>query len=206
MNEQNPYEKLGLKETASFDDIQAAKQRLIQQNSNDPQIIEEIESAYDAIIMDRLRLRQEGKIKVPERIRFPEKTTVEKPSTAEPPSIPVATSWLKNFLDTPSKTDILLSAAIFVILIGLSVSSSQFPLSLFMACGLAANVYLLNRKEQRFGRSLLISLVGLVIGVSIGAGLASLINAQNGFNLLNNDQWTAVVSLIVFWLISSFLR
>ncbi|HEY9891193.1 MAG TPA: CPP1-like family protein, partial [Candidatus Sericytochromatia bacterium] len=73
MSDQNPYEKLGVTEDASFDEIQDAKGRLLQQHRGDQKLIESVEAAYDAIIMDRLRMRQEGKIKVPERIRFPEK-------------------------------------------------------------------------------------------------------------------------------------
>ena len=72
MIEQNPYEQLGVTEGSSFEEIQAAKKRICDANNNDPKLVESIEAAYDAVIMDRLRLRQEGKIKVPERIRFPE--------------------------------------------------------------------------------------------------------------------------------------
>jgi DnaJ-class molecular chaperone with C-terminal Zn finger domain len=73
MSNQSHYQQLGITEDASFEEIQAAKERLKQKNSNDQKVIENIEAAYDAILMDRLRLRQEGKIKVPERIRFPER-------------------------------------------------------------------------------------------------------------------------------------
>jgi hypothetical protein len=73
MSEQSPYEKLGVSEEASFDEIQDVRNRLLQQYSGDSKRVEVIEAAYDAILMDRLRMRQEGKIKVPERIRFPER-------------------------------------------------------------------------------------------------------------------------------------
>ena len=65
MSDQNPYEKLGVTEDASFDEIQDAKGRLMQQHRGDQKLVESVEAAYDAIIMDRLRMRQEGKIKVP---------------------------------------------------------------------------------------------------------------------------------------------
>ncbi|WP_017804012.1 CPP1-like family protein, partial [Nodularia spumigena] len=72
MSDQNPYEKLGVSEDASFDEIQDARNRQLEQYNGDAKSLELIEVAYDAILMDRLRMRQEGKIKVPERIRFPE--------------------------------------------------------------------------------------------------------------------------------------
>ena len=74
MSEQNPYEQLGVTENSSFEEIQAAKKRLYDRHGNDSTVLEEVEIAYDSIIMDRLRLRQEGKIKVPavqKRFVFP---------------------------------------------------------------------------------------------------------------------------------------
>ena len=59
MSEQNPYEQLGVTEESSFEEIQEAKQRLVQQYQNDSKIVELIESAYDSVLMDRLRMRQD---------------------------------------------------------------------------------------------------------------------------------------------------
>ncbi|ACK69973.1 heat shock protein DnaJ domain protein [Gloeothece citriformis PCC 7424] len=207
MSEQNPYQQLGVTEDASFEEIQEAKQRLLQQHSGDSKVLESIEMAYDSIIMERLRLRQEGKIKVPERIRFPER---EKPS--EPPlslnSLPINTSpsWLQRFIDTPSSTDILVAAGVFLALTGVTivVEDTQGSLvPLLLTLGIFANVYFLNRKEQQFWRSVLITLVALVIGIAIGAGVAGL-----GLNLINLDsqQLYAIMTFCLFWLSSSFLR
>jgi hypothetical protein len=112
MNEQTPYEKLGVTEASSFEEIQEAKNRLTQQYRDDSKVVESIESAYDSIIMERLRMRQEGRIKVPERIRFPERTAQVSP---KPPTISVSNSpqWLQRFIDTPSSRDILVSGVVF---------------------------------------------------------------------------------------------
>jgi len=59
MSDQSPYEKLGVSEDASFDEIQDARNRLFEQYSGDSKSVEIIEAAYDAILMDRLRMRQE---------------------------------------------------------------------------------------------------------------------------------------------------
>jgi phosphoheptose isomerase len=42
MSEQNPYEQLGVTEESSFEEIQEAKQRLVQQYQNDSKIVESI--------------------------------------------------------------------------------------------------------------------------------------------------------------------
>lgn len=208
MDEQNPYQQLGVKEDASFEEIQQAKQHLLQQHHDDSKIIESIEMAYDSIIMERLRLRQEGKIKVPERIRFPEREKpLEPPPSFNPLPINSSPSWLQQFIDTPSLTDILLAAGVFLPLAGITIvvqdqQGSLVPL--FLTLGIFGNVYFLNRKEQRFWRSVLITLVGLLVGISIGAGLAGL--GLSDVVPLNVQQLYALVTFCLFWLSSSFLR
>ncbi len=53
MSDQNNYEKLGVTEDATFDEIQDARSRLLQQYSGDRKHLETIEAAYDAILMER---------------------------------------------------------------------------------------------------------------------------------------------------------
>jgi hypothetical protein len=205
MDDKSPYQKLGVKENASFEEIQDAKKRLIQQYHDDSEIVETIEAAYDSIIMDRLRLRQEGKIKVPEKIRFPEQMTGD---NFKPFNVPKtqAPSWLQDFLDRPTQQDILQSAGLFLLLSVVTIFVDAGVLSLLTTLGFGATIYFLNRKEQRFGRSLLITFLGLVLGIVFGGLFAYLLNSQAGLNILTNDQISSMVSFIVFWLVSSFLR
>lgn len=58
----NPYERLGINPDASFDDVQAAKQARFAEVGDDPQARARIEAAYDAVLMDRLKERQQGKV------------------------------------------------------------------------------------------------------------------------------------------------
>ena len=206
MSEQTPYEKLGVSETASFEEIQAAKNRLTQEYSNDVKTVEDIETAYDSIIMERLKLRQEGRIKVPDRIRFAERQR-ETPPT--PPSLSLNNSppWLQQFIDTPTPNDILWPTGIFLAL-GLVAGfgdpqSSLLPL--LLALGVFANIYFLNRKENKFGRALLITLGGLFLGVGLGWGIVQLLQGAN----LSGDIGQSPIGIaifFVFWLSSSFLR
>ena len=208
MSDHNPYKQLGVTENSSFEEIQEAKQRLIQQNNQDKKAIETIEAAYDAIIMDRLRLRQEGKIKVPERIRFPEKT-VEPPPSFPSVSTNNSPQWLQNLIDTPTTSDILWPTGVFLILALITVFSENGDgsfLSLLMAFAFAANVYFLNRKEQRFGKAMLLTLLGLLLGISTGNVIANLLISQNLGITLGVDQFATLFTFCLFWLISSFLR
>jgi hypothetical protein len=206
MTDQNYYDTLGLDETSSFEEIQAAKDRLIAECEGDRRRIDAIEAAYDAILMERLRLRQEGKLKVPDRIRFaeepPEKDTPE-------PRLPSLTrpGWLSNLLDTPSRNDVLLPAGIFAVLALLSIPSP----SLALAIAVGATVYFLNRKEYRFWRSVLLTILGLTLGLTLGILLGQVLAPQLTTAVQLNvsalqQVIAAIVTTIVLWATSSFLR
>ncbi|MBW4658395.1 MAG: CPP1-like family protein [Drouetiella hepatica Uher 2000/2452] len=205
MSDKSSYERLGLTEDASFDEIQEAKSRLIEEVGNDRKQIEAIESAYDAILMDRLRLRQEGKIKVPDRIRFPERLVEPSPEHTPAP-VKQAPDWLQRFIDTPSSRDILLPAGLF----GAASVLSLFAPSLGLALGVGFSFYFLNRKERKFGRALLLTLGGLVLGILIGIQLGRLASglfaAQPSMAPFSVESFAAIVTFVVLWLISSFLR
>jgi len=205
MSDKSSYERLGLTEDASFDEIQDAKSRLIEEVGSDRKQVEAIEAAYDAILMDRLRLRQEGKIKVPDRIRFPERL-VEPPPTYTPTAVKQAPDWLRRFMDTPSNKDILLPAALF----GAASVLSLFAPSLALALGVGFSFYFLNRKERKFGRAFLLTLVGLVVGILLGIQLGGLVSqlfaAQLSTFTFPIESFAAIVTFVILWLISSFLR
>ncbi len=201
MSEINHYEKLGLDENSSFDEIQNARNRLIEEHSGDRKQQETIEAAYDAILMDRLRLRQEGKIKVPDRIRFPERLADSPPDT-NTASMKQAPEWLQRFIDTPSRDEILWPAVSFLA-IGL-LSLAYAPFSLALAVGLS--LYFLNRKERKFGRAILLTLVGLIGGILLGLQIAALMEGQLATFSITVESFAAVVTAFILWLISSFLR
>lgn len=205
MSEQSPYEILGLEDSASFEEIQEAKNRLSQEYSDNSKVIENIETAYDAIIMERLRMRQEGKIKVPDRIRFPERS-VDIPSSPPPISLNNSPPWLQRFIDTPSSNDILWPAGVFATLVAITVFVSGNQIPLILVLGVFANVYFLNRKEQKFGRALLMTIVGLLIGVGLGTVIINLLGGANLTMALAGDKIASITTFVLFWLISSFLR
>ncbi|MEA5471582.1 CPP1-like family protein [Spirulina sp. 06S082] len=208
MSEQNAYETLGLTRDASFEEIQEARSRLGQQYENDSKQVQTIEAAYDAIIMDRLKMRQEGKIKVPERIRFPERTA-EVPTPVALNTPMVSTGWMQKFIDTPSRSDILWPALIFLSLAILTLltpneNSTLRPLALGL--GFCVNLYFLNRKENRFGRAFLMTFVGFLMGLVIGGLLSGLVSSPVGNGGSSPVEFAQLLTFLIFWLMSSFLR
>jgi hypothetical protein len=205
MSDQNPYEKLGVSEDASFDEIQDARNRLLEQHSGDGKILETIEAAYDAILMERLRMRQEGRIKVPERIRFPELRMQSPPPASTLPG-EKSPAWLQRIWDQPTTADVLLPAAWYLGLSAICVfyrAGGDGLLQAALLVGVVISVYFLNRKEGRFGRSVLLSLVTLILGLVVGSLAASWLPLEP---YLRVNQFSTVLTFILMWLVSSFLR
>lgn len=220
MSEKKHYETLGLDENSSFEEIQGARNRLLQKHNGDRQQSEAVETAYDAILMDRLRLRQEGKIKVPDRIRFPERPVEP---TASPLSLSnqQAPDWAQQFLDRPSQNEVLWPAIAFscVALLALlstpGSSTASLP-TLALTLGTGFCFYFLLRKENKFFRALGLTLLGLVGGVALGSLLYSVTgtfrpgdlgspqNLQAAKHL--SDQFDVITTAILLWVMSCFFR
>jgi len=201
MSDLSHYEQLGVEEGASFEAIQEARNQLLQDHAGDRRRIEAIEAAYDAILMDRLRLRQEGKIKVPDRIRFPERMAEPAPDFVPKPTVN-SPSWLQRFLDTPSRNDVLLPG---VLLLGTTFLSLSSPAAA-LALGTGLSFYFLNRKENKFARAFLLTLGGLTVGITLGLWTAGLLATPLAGLGLSADTFAAIVTFVLLWLISSFLR
>jgi len=210
MSDRNSYEMLEVSEDASFEEIQDARNRLVQKYGSDPKQVELVETAYDAILMDRLRMRQEGKLKVPERIRFPEREaqTIDGPSVG---AIERAPEWMQRFIDNPGSADILWPSGLFLVLAILAVlpsstSAKEATLQLTLAFGVGLCLYFLNRKERLFLRSLLITLASLMVGLLVGGLVGSGLRTQLIAMSLAPDQFAALVTFFLLWLVSCFVK
>ena len=201
MSVQNHYETLGVDESSSFDEIQDARDRLLDEFASDRKHKEAIEAAYDAILMERLRMRQEGKIKVPDRIRFPERLT-ESPKQSVANQTKKAPEWLSRFMDNPNRNDVLLPAGVFFGAGVLSVMSGSVGLAL----GVIASLFFINRKENKFLRALLLTMAALALGVAVGVTLEPLMSSQLRAINLDLPAFIGIVTSFFFWLVSSFLR
>lgn len=202
MSDQNMYELLGLNEASTFEEIQAARDRMVDQYAEEPQQQAAVEAAYDAILMERLRLRQEGKIKVPDRIRFAENMPESPAPTKSAPSLP-RPDWLSGLVDTPSRDDIVWPAVTYA---GLGLLGFAAP-SLALAVAIAAAIYFLNRKENKFWRSVLLTIGGLAAGLALGLTVGQLLIPQGAqFAWASPDAIASAVTCLALWTVSSFLR
>ena len=202
MSDKNSYELLGITEASTFEEIQEARDRLVHQYIEEPKQQAAVEAAYDAILMERLRLRQEGKIKVPDRIRFAENLPETLPSPKAAPSLP-RPDWLNGLVDTPSRDDVLWPSVTYG---GLALLGFAAP-SLALAVAIGAAIYFLNRKENKIWRSVLLTIAGLAAGLALGLTVGQLLIPQGAqFAWASPDAIAAALTCLSLWTVSSFLR
>lgn len=207
MSQQSPYEQLGVSEDATFEEIQAAKQRVLAQLGGDDTLQNNIEAAYDAILMERLKLRQQNKIKVPEEIRFPEKLLATVPKFA-PPSLSNSPSWLGDTFERPDRSSLLTTSSAYALLAGavLVPRIADTGLPTIMALGTAFSLYFINQKQRRFKRALLGSLLALGVGMLVAGLLVNSAHLPVSSIGLQGEVFAALVTFVCLWIASSFTK
>ena len=178
----SPYERLGIGPEASFDAVQAAKQQRLEEVGDDPQARAHIEAAYDAVLMDRLKERQQGKVSSAalnaserEAARPSIKMPPARPSLASLPSLP---SLPKPSLSVPSLSlptlglaqgpQRWLPLAAGLVMLGLLLVLPASNAELVLALATVLSVVSLQRRTSRLlpaaGWSVLLLSVGLLRG------------------------------------------
>ena len=87
---QDPYERLGISADAGFEEVQRARETSLKAAGDDPMARARIETAYDAVLMGRLRERQSGTISSAAVTA----SRLEDQSASKPSTSPVNTSAL----------------------------------------------------------------------------------------------------------------
>ncbi|WP_309744424.1 CPP1-like family protein [Chamaesiphon sp. OTE_20_metabat_361] len=208
MSQQNPYEQLGVAQDATFEEIQAAKQRVIAQVGSDRQLQDNVEAAYDAILMERLKLRQQGKIKVPDGIRFPEKlpNVVPKFTSLSGPNSP---SWVRDTFERPDRSQILTTSGVYAALLAAilvpTIASSALPT--IIAFGIGFCLYFVNQKQRRFKRAVLGSLTAAIVGTAIAAVMVNYLHMPTEQLIgIHGEVFAGVLVLVMLWAVSSFTK
>lgn len=214
MSEQNVhYETLGLTEASSFEEVQSARKRLVADYEDSPQKKETVEAAYDAILMERLRLRQEGKIKVPDRIRFAEKQA--KPTVSSSSDVSSGSSsgpqWFTDLLDQPeSSSELLWPSVVFTALAVISwllASPDSLGASTALGLGMMCAIYFLNKKTRKLWRSLGLTSAALFIGLGLSVVVVGIFSSQGtALGDAQASSLSASITLLVLWFVTGFLR
>jgi Protein CHAPERONE-LIKE PROTEIN OF POR1-like len=205
MSQPTPYERLGIGVDASFEEIQAAKKHLQSSSGGDQRAIDDAEAAYDSILMDRLKMRQEGKIAVPEGIRFPEKSvqTMSLPKLAPPQ---VVSDKLGDLVEMPTGRSLAIGAGVATVL----AASAALPdanndgLPLLLALSAGYTLFTLKVKSNKLGRAFAITSLGLVGSIVLILAVISVAGLSVD-NMLAGKVY-ALGAIFTLWLVGSFLK
>ena len=178
----NPYERLGISPDASFDDVQAAKQARLAEVGEDPMSRARIEAAYDAVLMERLKDRQQGKVSTAalnasqrEAAKPAAKPAAAKPVLPSLPSLPALPRPALN-LSAPALPRLALAegrerwfpVAGGAVLLGILLLSPAANAELVLAFATVLTVVNLQRRLGRLlpavGWSVLLLSAGLLLG------------------------------------------
>ena len=218
-NAGDPYSRLGLSAGASFEAVQSARQRCLAEAGDDPQERARVEAAYDAVLMARLRDRQDGQVSQAaasaserEQIKGVESPAVSLPgvgvlqrfrSNLPDPSqslSSLAPQW--SLVEGQGLIVRLVAGALALLFLVFSPSSSQVVLSLSVIGSFLSHVRRGRRALPALGWSLLTLLAGLLLGTL----LTALLPAGAGLPLLvQQDQLQALPAVLLLWLGSLFL-
>jgi hypothetical protein len=183
-----PYALLGVQADASFEQVQTAKQERLAEAGDDPLARARIESAYDAVLMERLKERQQGKVSTAARsasVREQQTTTTKTgagpslpslPKLPSLPSLPAAGRLPRlglpalSLLQGRDALVVVASGAVLLALLLLVPSASP---ELLLSLGTLGAVAMLQRRNRRFWPAVGWSFGLLVLGLMLGGLLTS---------------------------------
>ncbi|XP_056698991.1 protein CHAPERONE-LIKE PROTEIN OF POR1, chloroplastic isoform X3 [Spinacia oleracea] len=181
MSVENALKLLGVSEGASFDEILRAKKSIIASCNDDPQIIAQVEAAYDMLLMQSLTQRRAGKV-VNSSVRFADVKPANSPSMGTMPQ------WLQSsmksssvMVETPAASDLGLQAGVYGAMMVLTyingasssagaVAGADVP-GFILATSFGASLYFMTKKNVKLGKATLITAGGLVAGAVVGSAV-----------------------------------
>ena len=216
----DPYIRLGLSQDATFEQVQAAKARCIADVDGDDQARARVEAAYDAVLMARLRDRQQGQVS-PAAATASQREEGVGSAPLTGPSFP-GTSVLQNIrTNLPDPSQSLASLApqwslvegqgrivrIIAGIIGLglllvSVASVQLVLALGCIGVFLSQVRRGRRPLASLGWTLLALIVGLLVGSLLTTALSPTALQQLS---ITPAQIQALPAAVLLWLAALFL-
>ena len=211
----DPYSRLGLAPGASFDEVQSARSRCLAETDNDPQAKARVEAAYDAVLMARLRDRQQGQVSAAAATASQKEDSAASASPSMPgvsvlqrlrlpqvtPSMSgMAPSW--SLVEGQGLVVRLVAGAAALLLLLFSPGAGQLVLALGLIGCFLSQVRRGRRPLPSLGWSLLVLGLGLVVGSVLTASLSSTAFSQMNLSL---EQVQAIPAALLLWLAALLL-
>ena len=217
---EDPYTRLGLSQDATFEQVQAAKARCIAEVAGDDQARARVEAAYDAVLMARLRGRQQGQVS-PAAATASQREEGVGSASLTGPSFPGTSVLQKLRTNLPDPSQSLASLTpqwslvegqgrlvrVIAGIVGLglllvSVASVQLVLALACIGVFLSQVRRGRRPLASLGWTLLALLVGLVVGSLFTTALSPTALQQLS---ITPAQIQALPAAVLLWLAALFL-
>lgn len=207
----DPYERLGVAPDASFDTVQEAKLARLGEAGDDPLVRSRIESAYDAVLMDRLKERQQGRVSSAARSASQREQASPPPSRPAlsalpslpqlPPSRLPRPSFSLPQLQLASGRDLWFPLAADGVLLVLLVLMPGAAPELLTALATGVTLLNLQRRRGRFlaavGWSFALLCLGLVLGGLLAGGLGASLSQSLPINTLQLQSIPAILLLLL---------
>ena len=206
-----PYERLGITADASFDAVQAAKQERLAEVGDDTMARSRIEAAYDAVLMDRLKERQQGKVSSAARNASQREQASPAPKLASKlpaggiaqlPQLPKLTGLSLPKVAAPAGgRELWFPLATGAVLVALLVLVPAAPAELLLALATGMAVISLQRRLGKLlpavGWSFGLLCGGLVLGGLLAAALPAALPLGLPLTLLQVQSLPAMVVLLL---------
>lgn len=193
LNVRDPYKRLGISREASEEEIQAARNFLIQKYSGHQPSVDAIESAHDKIIMQKFYERKNPKIDIKKKVREVRQSRVVQAVVSR--------------FQTPSTKFIIKTFAAFLVLGVLTVvfPTEEGP-TLQVAISLIATMYFIHDRLKSKIRAFLYGagsfifswLFGTFLMVSV---IPPFLKGPRSFEVMSS-----LLSYVLLWISSTYLR
>ncbi|KAF8095834.1 hypothetical protein N665_0321s0013 [Sinapis alba] len=193
LNVKDPYKRLGISRMASEDEIQGARNFLIQQYAGHKPSVDAIESAHDKIIMQKFHERKNPKIDITKKVRQVRQSK--------------AVNFVFDRFQTPPTAFLVKTAVTFAILGALTVlfPTEEGP-TLQVLLSVIATFYFIHQRLKKklwsflygTGSFIFSWLIGTFLMVSV---IPPFIKGPSGFEVMSS-----LLSYVLLWVASSYVR
>jgi hypothetical protein len=207
----DPYERLGVAADASFDTVQEAKLARLDEAGDDPLVRSRIEAAYDAVLMDRLKERQQGRVSSAARSASQREQASPPPSRPALSALPSLPQLPPSRLPRPSFSlpqlqlatgrDLWFPLAADGVLLLLLVLMPGAAPELLTALATGVTLLNLQRRHGRFlaavGWSFALLCLGLVLGGLLAGALGPALSQSLPVTTLQLQSLPAILLLLL---------
>lgn len=215
----DPYSLLGIAPQSTFEEVLQARQAKLDSTGDDPIARSKVEAAYDSVLMDRLKERQQGRVSSAARSASQKETlpTPTRAPLAQLPSLPSLS--LPRMGGGPSTAGSAFSFSLATgrerlfplisqgVLLALALGFPGTAPDALLALAALTTLVNLQRRNGKFGRSVASTLLLLALGLGLAQLFLSLLSPAVLQTLpIQPNQLLAAIGILVLLLGALFLE